>query len=141
MQKVRDDFANSINTSSVKTVRPIHSNFVAYVKELLAIENVELAKASMYSGETTGILYSNSTDLSIRPISNKAISVNFTLNESAIISLNLLDLSGNIICNPIKGNKLERGSHAFTLACNKSGVYLVQLIINGHVNVKKVIVE
>lgn len=140
MQSVRENSAARLTRSSVKTVRPIHSNFVAYVKELLAIENVELAKTRKISGETTGISYSNFTEFSYSS-SAGTLFVNFTLNSTSKVSLNLLDLSGNIICCALNGKTLNSGDYSFKLKTVNGNIYLVQLIIDGHVNVKKVIIK
>lgn len=116
------------------------SNFVAYVKELLSKDNLELSRARKISSETTGISYSNFADFSISS-SAETLSVVFSLNHTAKVSLNLLDLSGNKICCALNEKTLESGNHSFKLTAKNGNIYLVQLIIDGRVNVKKVIIK
>lgn len=116
-----------------KTIRPLQSNNIAYIKELLALENVSLAKSRKQVGGETGLSYSNFNDFDV-----SASHVNFSLNSPAHVSLTLLDLSGNTICTVINNGLLDNGNHSYTLPEVKNDVYLVLLIIDGRVNVKKI---
>ena len=68
--------------------------------------------------------------------------VNYYLNNPDLggdaVILNLLDLSGNTIYTAINNTLLDSGDYSYTLPEVKNDVYLVQLIIDGRVNVKKV---
>ena len=66
MHKIRERVAYKPNIDGkINTIRPLHSNYMAYVKELLALEWPETKKAKKDVNETTGISYSNSTDYDI----------------------------------------------------------------------------
>lgn len=140
MKNVREGSAVRLACARIKTIRPIHSNFVAYVKELLSKDNVEMSRARKISSETTGISYSNFADFSISS-STETLSVVFSLNHTAKVSLNLLDLSENKICCALNEKTLDSGNHSFKLTAKNGNIYLVQLIIDGRVNVKKVIIK
>lgn len=141
MQNVNDISAARYANAKIKTIRPIHSNFVAYVKGLLANENMNLSRANGNYDETTGMSYSNFTNFSISSLT-KALLIEFTLDSAAKVSLNLLDLSGKVISCAVNGRTLERGNYSFNLATkDKDNVYLVQLIIDGRINVKKVSIK
>ena len=133
LENVRESASESTTRSGIKTIRPLQSNNIAYIKELLALENVSLAKSRKQVGGETGISYSNFKDFEV-----SASNVNFSLNSSAHVSLTLLDLSGKTICTVINDELLDTGNHSYTLPGVKNDAYLVQLIIDGRVNVKKV---
>ena len=63
---------------------------------------------------------------------------NFSLNGSAQVSLLILDLSGRTITTIVNNESLDSGNHTYQMPSITDDVYLVQLIIDGHVNVKKV---
>lgn len=141
MERVRNNFKVVRTRTAVRLFRPMHSNAIAYVKELLGNENVALGKAKRQAGMTTGISYSNSNDFSVSTLAN-AVVVNFALPEQSDVYLNLLDLSGNTVCCATNGRQLAAGNHSVTLYANGSSkVCLVQLIVNGKVSVKKIILN
>ena len=133
LENVRESASESTTRSGIKTIRPLQSNNIAYIKELLALENVSLAKSRKQVGGETGISYSNFKEFEV-----SASHVDFSLNSSAYVSLTLLDLSGKTIYTVIDNKLLDTGNHSYTLPEVKNDVYLVQLIIDGRVNVKKV---
>lgn len=133
LESVRESASMSTARSGIKTIRPLQSNNIAYIKELLALENVSLAKSRKQVGGETGLSYSNFNDFDV-----SASHVNFSLNSPAHVSLTLLDLSGNTICTVINNGLLDNGNHSYTLPEVKNDVYLVLLIIDGRVNVKKI---
>ena len=133
LENIRESASESTTRSGIKTIRPLQSNNIAYIKELLVLENVSLAKSRKQVGGETGVSYSNFKEFEV-----SASHVNFSLNSSAYVSLILLDLSGKTICTVIDNKLLDTGNHSYTLPEMKNDVYLVQLIIDGRVNIKKV---
>lgn len=133
LESVRASASMSTARSGIKTIRPLQSNNIAYIKELLTLENVSLAKSRKQVGGETGLSYSNFNDFDV-----SASRIDFSLNSPAHVSLTLLDLSGKTICTVINNGLLDNGNHSYTLPKVKNDVFLVQLIIGGRVNVKKV---
>ena len=113
---------------------------MAYVKELLSMEKTEARKAKSNVNETTGISYSNFTDFDVS-LSSNGLTVDFLLNKPTNVSLNLIDLAGNVVCSAVSNKVLESGSHSYSIRAEKNHTYLVQLMLNGRVNVKKIMVK
>lgn len=126
--------------SGIKVIRPIQSNYVAFVKRLLDNEIAVPIKRNVKTSSISDISYSNSNDFTIKTTSDE-ITIDFILDNDEVVSLNVIDLSGNIICNTLSGERLNAGCHSYTLPIKSQGIYLTQLIINGKVNVKKVIIK
>lgn len=141
MDKVRTDISDRAKKSAIKTFRPIKSNYTAYVKKLLAQENATLRSGKIDADdEISGVSYSNFKDFNIA-LSSEGVTVDFSLEEPATVTLNLIDLEGNVVCSSLNEKVLEGGDYSYSMTADKNRVYLVQLAINGHVNVKKVIVK
>jgi hypothetical protein len=68
--------------------------------------------------------------------------VDFSLPESAQVSLTVFDIQGKEVCSILKDNNLMSGKHQYswTYIRSSSGVYLVRYTVNGVVNVKKVVI-
>ena len=133
IERVKESISISSTRSDIKTIRPLLSNYIAYIKELLALENEILAKGKRLVGGETGISYSNARDFEVT-----SSHINFSLNGSAQVSLLILDLSGRTITTIVNNESLDSGNHTYQMPSITDDVYLVQLIIDGHVNVKKV---
>lgn len=133
IKSIKGSASINSNQSDVKTIRPLLSNYIAYIKELLALENESLAKERRRVNTESGISYSNFKDFEVT-----SSHISFTLDNPAQVSLILLDLSGKVITTVLNDNVLESGSHTYQIPSTADDVYLVQLIIDGHVNVKKV---
>lgn len=136
MQRVRNESVAKLNQKDCKIIRPIHSNVMLYVKELLALEKSELYKEDKSNDSS----YNNNADFSVSSLSNN-ISIDFTLPESSKVTLNILDLNNNVVANIVNNSILDSGKHSYTMSLTKSGIYLVQFFINGRVNVKKIIIN
>nr|MCR4769866.1 hypothetical protein [Bacteroidaceae bacterium] len=136
MQRVRNESVAKLNQKDCKIIRPIHSNVMLYVKELLALEKSELYKEDKSNDSS----YNNNADFSVSSLSNN-ISIDFTLSESSKVTLNILDLNNNVVANIVNNNILDSGKHSYSMSLTKSGIYIVQLFINGRVNVKKIIIN
>lgn len=136
MQRVRNESVAKLNQKDCKIIRPIHSNVMLYVKELLALEKSELYKEDKSNDSS----YNNNADYSVSSLSNN-ISIDFTLPESSKVTLNILDLNNNVVANIVNNNILDSGKHSYSMSLTKSGIYIVQLFINGRVNVKKIIIN
>lgn len=132
INSVRESSSANGKRSDVKTIRPLLSNYVAYIRELLAKENECLAKARKNTS-VEDISYSNFNDF-------KATSshIEFSLDKPATISLSILDLSGRTISTVIHKVLQDSGNYSYVLPQTEHDVCLVQLIIDGRVNIKKV---
>lgn len=132
IKSVRESSITSDNRSDVKTIRPLLSNYVAYIKELLALENENLVKARKRTS-MGDLSYSNFNDFKVT-----SSHIEFFLDKPATISLSFLDLSGRTISTFIDKALKDSGNYSFILPEIKNDVYLVQLVVDGRVNVKKV---
>lgn len=140
IRKIRDGLPRNPDKDGVRTIRPLQSNYMAYVKELLSMEKSETRKAKCNTNETTGISYSNFADFDVS-LSSNGLTVEFLLNKSTNVSLNLIDLAGNVVCRAVNNKVLESGSHSYSIRADKNHTYLVRLMLNGRVNVKKIMVK
>lgn len=77
--------------------------------------------------------YSNFNDFKVT-----SSHIEFFLDKPATISLSFLDLSGRTISTFIDKALKDSGNYSFILPEIKNDVYLVQLVVDGRVNVKKV---
>lgn len=135
LQAVRAYNADNKTRAGVNIIRPVLSNTIDYVKRILSIENVGLAKSTRSA--TTGISYSNYKEFEIK--SNLgSIQVDFSLTKPSKVSLSMIDLAGNVVFTALNDNDLDSGEHSYSLMSNCGGIYLVKLIIDGHASVKKI---
>lgn len=140
MEKVRNEVSSGEGKDGVKTIRPIHSNYVAYVKELISLENHDTVKNGKKPFELTGISYSNFAEYETIS-SADGITVNFTLDKPTNVSLNVMELNGVFVCSTASDKLLESGTHSYTITLERNRQYLVQLILDGRVNVRKIMVK
>ena len=140
IRKIRDEILRNLDKDGVRTIRPLQSNYMAYVKELLSMEKTKARKAKSNVNETTGISYSNFADFDVS-LSSNGLTVEFLLTKSTNVSLNLMDLAGNVVCYAVNNKVLESGSHSYSIRADKNHTYLVRLMLNGRVNVKKIMVK
>lgn len=124
----------------IRIVRPMSSNYIAFVKELLADELSKLKKQASGTTGIDGVSYSNSHKFTAEQNSG-GITVDFQLVKECEVILSMMDLTGNTVCVPLNGCRLDKGRHIYSLNAPCPGVYLIELIIDGKVNVKKVIVK
>jgi streptogramin lyase len=68
--------------------------------------------------------------------------IDFSLPESAQVSLSVFDMQGKEVCSILNSNHLTSGKHQYLWSYTKSssGVYLVRYVVNGTINVKKVVI-
>lgn len=137
MDEVRAEIPTT-SRSGGKVVRPLQSNCIAYVKKLLSNDIHSPRKAALKSSGVDGISYSNSQSFSIQQTST-SITIDFELNEQSNVSLNVTDVMGNMIASAFNGKQLKEGHYSENVNIPSGNIYLVQLIINGKVNVKKII--
>lgn len=128
--------ANKTKTKAAngaQIVRSPYSNTMLYVKSLLS------ANVGKGKGDTTGITYSNTDEVSVYA-NGQEIEIDFTLPEDAKVKVSVLELSGVEIM-PVVNNTFAAGNYQYTAQMEKAGVYLVRVAVNGNVNVKKVTVK
>ena len=140
MAQIRKAHPSGKTRNGVRIYRPMLANTVAYVKELLAKENKTLQKTRNLTEQATDISYSNAHEFDISA-SDNAVTVRFAINDASNVYLNLLDLSGNVVCCRVNGKILPSGEYTYDLTFGSENIYLVQLLINGRANVKKVVVN
>lgn len=109
-------------------------------KEVVGSKTIVTFEVRNKAGHTTDISYSNAHEFDIS-LSKDAVSVDFTIDNASSVYLNLLDLYGNVAYSRLNGEKLQNGEYSLKLPIGKEDIYLVQLIINGRANVKKVVVN
>lgn len=74
-------------------------------------------------------------------LTGNQVYVNLTLDRTADVSIDILDLECNSI-GEIKGtNTMDAGSYNFTSTSLRPGTYLIRCLINGCLRVKKVIIQ
>jgi hypothetical protein len=141
MEKVRSSFSERVKNNSVKTYRSIKSNYTAYVKLLLSKNSSALRSGKFIDeDESAGVSYSNFKEFNISS-SSEGLTVDFSLDKPATVTLNLIDLEGNIVNVTLNEKVLESGDYSYSMTADKNRVYLVQLAIDGHANVKKIMVK
>ena len=137
LQSFKERHNNKLTKNGVKIVRPLHSNYILYAKDYLSTENPRLAPTNKFNlSETTDISFSNSTEFNVTT-SDNLCNINLTLLAKSKIQINLIDLNGNLI-NYYRETELNNGTHTIQMTTYKKGIYLIQLFVNGIVNVKKI---
>lgn len=130
---------NEYTEKGAQIIRTIQSNAMLYVKELLKNQMESLGKRRNYS-DATGISYSNTDDFIIHSTGNGIVLI-FSLNKTALVYADVIDLKGDIMAKIIKGtSSLLPDSYMFHANLPK-GIYMVRYIVDGNTNVKKVRVE
>lgn len=123
--------------SSVNVIRPLQSNFVSYVKKLLeSDENIDYIKKIGNSFDEN-FSYSNSFEFEVTCIGS-SLNIDIILEDSQKLALNILDLSGNSVREILAETQLNAGSHAYSVNSLPSGYYLVEVVVNGKLNIKKI---
>jgi hypothetical protein len=143
-QSILDSIRNShkqIKTtgSGATIVRSPYSNMVKYIKALLAERTNKLRSVANPTGLDNGIRYSNEDELNIAN-NGAGISINFTLSEKAKVSLSIINLRGEEIVSLLRSRQLSQGNHNYSVDLTK-GIYLVRQVVNGTVNIKKIILN
>lgn len=126
-------------SSGATIVRSPHSNMVKYVKALLAGRASSFRSVTGTTGLNGGIRYSNEDVLNVAN-NGAGISINFTLSEKAKVSLSVINLRGEEIVSILRNGQLQAGEYNYSAGLTK-GIYLVKQVVNGNVNVKKVIIN
>lgn len=137
LQSFKERHNKNLSKNDVKIIRPLHSNYILYVKDFLSAENPRLATANkIKSSKTTDISFSNSTDFNLTTATNLC-NINLTLPTKSKIQINLIDLNGNLISH-YRETELNSGTHTIQIPTSKKGIHIVQLFVNGIVNIKKI---
>lgn len=113
----------------------IMSNAMSYVKELLA-EEMRVQFINRNAGKATGISYSN-TDQFETNISNGILNINYQIQDTSRVSLDIIDLQGKIVATLVNQSHVVAKTYNYQCVLPK-GVYLVRFILNGNVNIKKI---
>lgn len=139
LEKVwNDNKQRKYTEKGAQIIRSIYSNAMLYVKEYLKQQNGNL-KRLKNENCLTGIFYSNSDEFSVST-KDECISLRFSNNQSARIHADIIDVSGNIIGVFVRDNNLPPNTYLYRCKVGK-GNYLVRYIVNGNVNVKKIVVK
>ncbi|MDR0506118.1 MAG: T9SS type A sorting domain-containing protein [Dysgonamonadaceae bacterium] len=127
-----------ITNDGATIVRSPYSNMVKYVKALLAERADKLRSANGATG-LDDIRYSNEDIFSVAN-NGDGISISFRLSENAKVSVSVVNLRGEEIASLLKDRQLSLGEYNYSTNLT-SGVYLVKYVVNGNVNVKKIILK
>ena len=125
-------------------VRSTQAQMMRYIKELLNQMFPQTFLKQSYNADKSipkedGTKYSNFLTFEL----TSAQQIKFTLAEDATVSVTVMDLKSNFLAQPICEQKLEKGTHLYTLDIPDTykGAYLVILTVNGKINVKKVFID
>ncbi len=105
----------------------------------LYVDDVQITNLIMSVKNNTTLVNSFST--SPNPATTQAV-VNFELEKSSPVELNVTNLLGQTVIKVVAGN-LNQGQHNYDINTSKltSGVYMIVLTSNGSKTVKKLIVD
>lgn len=131
-----------ISATSDKIYRTPVSNCIIYVKSLLE-KNMGKVRSLKKANATalTGVSYSNSNNINVVNYANNTLNVNFDLQGTSKVSLSAWDLNGNRISAAFDSEIMEAGVHTAALNLNNNRIILVKLVVNGHINVRKITVK
>ncbi len=122
-----------------KIVRTISSNLKRLLIQL--IPDATQKVPGLYNTSNSQIpLNDNTTEFSVA-LNNNHINVNVTLTKPKIVSADILDLNGRVISQLKNPSTLDSGRYQFTSQSLEPSTYLVRLMINGCLNVKKTIIR
>ena len=128
----------SMNESGAVIVRSPQTIAMKYIKELLKSSNPDK------SNKDNGIIYSNSFKFNVFPNpANTTSVVSFVLDTDSKISANIVDLNGRVLSVIIDEQIVNAGHYSYNLRLPTEfrGPCLIKLIIDGTVNVQKIIVQ
>lgn len=139
--------SNLYNKEGKYIVRNSYSNAMLYTKQLLKEMNATsasvLQKTAMSSSHN-GISYSNSDAFqALKNPNSKEISIQFTLDKTSQVQLSVWDTQGRVVTGLVSGVLVSSGSHQYRWNYSgfRPGVYLIKYLLNGNVNIKKVIIQ
>jgi hypothetical protein len=139
LEKVKKECKQKSTTESgAAIVRFPRTIAMRYIKELLKSSNPDK------SDKDNGIRYSNSFEFNIFPNPANATSVvSFALPNDSKVSVNIIDLNGRVLSVIIDEQMLNAGDYSYKLRLPTEfkGPCLIKLIIDGTVNVQKIIVQ
>lgn len=130
--------AENHTKEGMKIIHTIHSNVMTYIKEYIKSKN----NAFQFYGSnklSNGISYSNTDRFEITS-SDKSITLQYSLESEKRISLDVIDLKGNVILIFVKNKLLPPNNYSFQSNI-LPGTYLVRFIVDGNLNVKKIYVQ
>lgn len=134
---INSAYHNRANGSSVKLYRPILSNLRDLAKMVIATESSTIAKDSK-SKKISDAELSNSLNFTIANVSNNRIDIAFSLEQESDVVIQIKDLAGNICYTRAKGI-CEHGDYTESIPFNSKGTFLVCLMVDNKLNVKKII--
>jgi len=120
-------------------VRSSYTNAMLYVKQLLR----ELSSLDPIEQKgNDGISYSNSNPFNVRNnAASSEIAVEFRLDKSAAVILSIWDTNGREITSLLNTRRLASGEYQYSwhYSNNYKGVFFVKYLVNGNINIKKII--
>lgn len=69
----------------------------------------------------------------------KHISINFSLKNQSVVSLQVFNLLGQEVKTILENEKEAAGEHQFSFATNGEGIYFVNLKVDGKVFLQKIV--
>lgn len=134
----QDNKENEIG--SVKIYRPIMSTLTGVAKGIVHadMKNANVIIPSSLNSDTTDSTLSNSIAFKVNLNSQNCITTTFSIEKTADIVIQIKDLGGNICYTRAKGI-CSQGDYTESIPFNSKGTFLVCLIVNNKLNVKKII--
>jgi len=120
-------------------VRSSYTNAMLYVKQLLhELSSLDTIKQK----DDDGISYSNSDPFNVRNnAASNEIAIEFKLDKPAAVVLSIWDINGREMTRLLNTRSLASGEYQYSwhYPNNYKGVFFVKYLVNGNVNIKKVI--
>lgn len=127
-------------STGAKIIRPVHTNAMLYVKNILAKEISQADTEQFNQVAEDNISYSNSTDFAVTNSGN-TLNVSFSVPEKTDITLKVLDLKGKEVYSLEQTSYSNQNGNDITIPIEEAGIYIVKLVINNKVNVKKISIK
>ena len=141
MELLRNVWSNNkkqeYTETGAKIIRSIYSNAMLYAKAYIKKQDEQLRKIK--ENIITGITYSNTDEFSVYSTDGRII-LKFNNDRNAHVYADVIDVQGNVLGVFVNEKDLNPNSYSYQCELRK-GVYFVRYIVDGNVNVKKIIVK
>ncbi|MCD7974039.1 MAG: T9SS type A sorting domain-containing protein [Candidatus Azobacteroides sp.] len=134
---------NLYNDEGSYIVRDMQSNEMRYIRQLLHDAYQESGGSLKNTMRTEKVAYSNSYPFSILYKQGQHnVEIGFSFEQDAMIGLSVCDISGSEIVQLINKKRYAAGEHIYDFDTSglSSGTYFVKYVVNGILNVKKVLI-
>jgi hypothetical protein len=140
LRKIKEQNLQQEKTSKGEViVRTRYSNCLKFVKALLTEKNNYDNKELKDAAAIENVKYSNTDEFNVKSLAT-GIEIDFALTEPAKVSLSILDLSGTEIISLLQNKQHSSGDYHYTSNMTK-GLHLVKYVVNGNINIKKIVIH